>query len=182
MFDSYQRQRPREYRGDLPVRIVDIDEESLKRLGQWPWPRDLMAQLVDRLGQLRRRRVALDIIFAEPDRFSPANLARVWQDRPELASLRASLPQLPDSDAVLAQSLAHTPSVTAFALSMRAGARHRREAGIRGGRRRSPALRAAFPGAVTTLPAIEAAAAGNGARTTFRMPTIRFVGRRCCWR
>src|SRR6185437_10661831 len=61
--------------------------------------------------------VALDIIFAEPDRFSPANLARVWQDRPELAPLRASLAQLPDSDAMLAQSLARTPSVTAFALS-----------------------------------------------------------------
>jgi adenylate cyclase len=164
VFDSYQRQRPREYRADLPVRIVDIDEESLKRLGQWPWPRDLMAHLVDRLGQLGAATVALDIIFAEPDRFSPTNLARVWQDRPELASLRASLAQLPDSDAVLAQSLARTPSVTAFALSD-------------AGRSATPDLKRGFAaagddpllfvphfrGAVTTLPAIETAAAGNGA-------------------
>jgi len=164
VFDSYQRQRPREYRADLPVRIVDIDEESLKRLGQWPWPRDLMAHLVDRLGQLGTATVALDIIFAEPDRFSPTNLARVWQDRPELASLRASLAQLPDSDAVLAQSLARTPSVTAFALSD-------------AGRSATPDLKRGFAaagddpllfvphfrGAVTTLPAIETAAAGNGA-------------------
>jgi len=163
VFDSYQRQRPREYRGDLPVRIIDIDEESLKRLGQWPWPRDLMARLVDRLGELGAATVALDIIFAEPDRFSPANLARVWQDRPELAALRASLAQLPDSDAVLAQSLSRTPSVTAFALSD-------------AGRSAAPDLKRGFAaagddpllfvphfrGAVTTLPAIEASAAGNG--------------------
>jgi adenylate cyclase len=164
VFDSYQRQRPREYRADLPVRIVDIDEESLKRLGQWPWPRDLMARLVDRLGEQGASTVALDIIFAEPDRFSPANLARVWQDRPELAPLRASLAQLPDSDAMLAQSLARTPSVTAFALSD-------------AGQSPAPELKRGFAaagddpllfvphftGAVTTLPAIEAAAAGNGA-------------------
>jgi len=164
VFDSYQRQRPREYRGDLPVRIVDIDEESLKRLGQWPWPRDLMARLVDRLGELGAATVALDIIFAEPDRFSPANLARVWQDRPELAALRASLAQLPDSDAMLAQSLSRTPSVTAFALSD-------------AGRSSAPGLKRGFASAgddpllfvphfraaVTTLPAIEASAAGNGA-------------------
>jgi adenylate cyclase len=164
VFDTYQRQRPREYRADLPVRIVDIDEESLKRLGQWPWPRDLMARLVDRLGELGAAAVALDIIFAEPDRFSPVNLARVWQDRPELAALRASLAQLPDTDAVLAQSLSRTPSVTAFALSD-------------AGRSSAPDLKRGFAtagddpllfvrhfrGAVTTLPAIEAGAAGNGA-------------------
>src|SRR5262249_29026992 len=164
VFDSYQRQRPRAYRADLPVRIVDIDEESLKRLGQWPWPRDLMARLVDRLGEQGAATVALDIIFAEPDRFSPDNLMRVWQDRPELAALRTSLAQLPDSDAVLAQSLARTHSVTAFALSD-------------AGRSATPQLKRGFAeagddpllfvqhfrGAVATLPAIEAAAAGNGA-------------------
>ncbi len=164
VFDSYQRQRPRAYRADLPVRIVDIDEESLKRLGQWPWPRDLIARLVDRLGELGAATVALDIIFAEPDRFSPVNLARVWQDRPELAALRASLAQLPDSDAVLAQSLSRTPSVTAFALS---------DAGQNSGPDVKRGFSSAgddplpfvrhFQAAVTTLPLIEAGAAGNGA-------------------
>jgi adenylate cyclase len=176
VFDSYQRQRPRDYRSDLPVRIVDIDEESLKRLGQWPWPRDLTARLVDRLGELGAAAVALDIIFAEPDRFSPTNLARVWQDRPELAAVRTSLAQLPDSDAVLAQSLARTPTVTAFALSDV-------------GQTAAPAVKSGFAsagddpllfvrhfrGAVATLPALEAAAAGNGAVNYFPDPdnTIR---------
>jgi adenylate cyclase len=163
VFDTYQRQAPRTYQ-PLPVRIVDIDEESLRRLGQWPWPRDELAGLVDRLGELGVAAVGFDIIFAEPDRFSPSNLARLWRDRPELAPLRGSLAQLPDSDAELARSLRRTPSVTSFALS-------------RSGPRASPAAKAGFAeagddprlfvphldGAVATLPALEAAAAGNGA-------------------
>jgi len=164
VFDSYQRQRPRAYRADLPVRIVDIDEESLQRLGQWPWPRDLMARLVDRLGELGAATVALDIIFAEPDRFSPSNLVRVWQDRPELAALRTSIAQLPDSDAALAQSVGRTPSVTAFALSDagRSAAPQSKGGFASAGDDPLPFVQR-YRGAVTTLPAIEAAAAGNGA-------------------
>ncbi len=49
--------------------IVDIDERSLTAVGQWPWRRDVIGQLVSRLRQLGAATVALDIIFAEPDRF-----------------------------------------------------------------------------------------------------------------
>jgi len=49
VFDTMLRLQPREYDPDLPVRIVDIDNESLERLGQWPWPRTLVAELVLRL-------------------------------------------------------------------------------------------------------------------------------------
>ena len=49
-FDQFQRWHPRPY-GNPPVRIVDIDDESLHRLGQWPWPRDQMARLVDAINQ-----------------------------------------------------------------------------------------------------------------------------------
>lgn len=48
LFDQYQRGAPRVYEA-APVRIIDIDEESLARHGQWPWPRPLLAQLVDAL-------------------------------------------------------------------------------------------------------------------------------------
>ncbi|MCP2937967.1 CHASE2 domain-containing protein, partial [Salmonella enterica subsp. enterica serovar Typhimurium] len=47
-FDYLQRVLPREA-SDLPVKVVDIDEASLRRIGQWPWPRTTLAQLVDRL-------------------------------------------------------------------------------------------------------------------------------------
>ncbi len=40
-FDQLQRLKPRE-NGDQPVRVVAIDEQSLKAYGQWPWPRDLL--------------------------------------------------------------------------------------------------------------------------------------------
>ena len=43
--DAYQRLEPRPYTPDLPVRIIDIDDESLARLGQWPWPRTIIADL-----------------------------------------------------------------------------------------------------------------------------------------
>ena len=49
--------------------IVDIDDRSLTTIGQWPWRRDVVGQLVTRLRDLGAATVALDIIFAEPDRF-----------------------------------------------------------------------------------------------------------------
>ena len=44
-FDSYQRIAPRSYDPELPVRVVAIDDASLRRFGQWPWPRTLIADL-----------------------------------------------------------------------------------------------------------------------------------------
>ena len=49
VFDQYQRWQPRPYAFDQPVRVVAVDEESLRRLGQWPWPRDRMGALTEAL-------------------------------------------------------------------------------------------------------------------------------------
>ncbi len=51
------------------VVIVDIDERSLATLGQWPWRRDAVGRLITRLRDMGASTIALDIIFAEPDRF-----------------------------------------------------------------------------------------------------------------
>jgi len=72
VFDQYQRWDARPYQ-EAPVRIIEIDGESLARLGQWPWPRTLIADLVARLQSDRAAAIAFDIVFAEPDRTSPAN-------------------------------------------------------------------------------------------------------------
>lgn len=48
--------------------VVAIDEASLARHGQWPWSRDLVADLVDRLHQMGATTIAFDMLFAEPDR------------------------------------------------------------------------------------------------------------------
>src|SRR6516162_9078425 len=63
IFDAYQRADPRPWNPDAPIRIVDIDDESLARIGQWPWPRSTLAGLVDRLGELGAAAVAFDIVF-----------------------------------------------------------------------------------------------------------------------
>jgi len=68
-FDFYQTLRPRETES-RPVVIVDIDEASLKDIGQWPWPRTIVADLVTQLTQLGAAAIAFDVIFAEPDRCS----------------------------------------------------------------------------------------------------------------
>ena len=49
VFDQYQRWLPRPYDFDQPVRIVDIDDESIRHIGRWPWPRQTMAELVEAL-------------------------------------------------------------------------------------------------------------------------------------
>src|ERR1700736_3210284 len=74
LFDWYQRLDPRAWDPHAPVRIVDIDDESLARLGQWPWPRSRIADLVTRLRALDAATVTLDIVFAEPDSASPEKL------------------------------------------------------------------------------------------------------------
>ena len=68
VFDQYQRWRPRTYAFDQPVRIVDVDEESLKRLGQWPWSRDRLAALVEALKGAGAAAIAFDVLFSEKDR------------------------------------------------------------------------------------------------------------------
>ena len=47
-FDLYQRLLPRSYVPSL-VRVIDIDDESLRRIGQWPWPRTVIAQWIEKL-------------------------------------------------------------------------------------------------------------------------------------
>lgn len=111
LFDQYQRWYPRDY-VDVPVRIIDIDQESLARLGQWPWPRTRLAELVKKLKGSGTAAIGFDVVFAEPDRTSP----RAMLDLLALTEpLRSTLASLPDNDTVLAQSLAGAGVVLGFA-------------------------------------------------------------------
>jgi adenylate cyclase len=58
--------------GDSHVAIVAIDERSLAELGQWPWPRDVIGSLVDRLREGGASAIAFDVLFAERDRLGQA--------------------------------------------------------------------------------------------------------------
>ena len=76
-FDYYQQIKPREIPppAQKQIYIVDLDEKSLSQVGQWPWPRDVLAQLVDNLMKMGAVLVAFDIVFAEPDRMNPSAIA-----------------------------------------------------------------------------------------------------------
>ena len=74
-FDSLQKIKPRPFQ-DVGVRVVDIDEASLRKLGQWPWPRDVIADLVTQLQAYGAAIVVFDVLFAEADRYSPSNFLK----------------------------------------------------------------------------------------------------------
>jgi adenylate cyclase len=163
-FDLYQRAAPRKPEGDTPIRIVDIDDDSLKKIGQWPWPRTLVAQLIDRLREAGASVIAFDIDFAEPDRTSPKMLLPLMaQNGVGSEEAEKLLAALPDPDQRLAAAVGTVPTVTGFILTNRGDAR-------------PPAAKAgfafagddplgrvdSFPAAVLNLPVLEAVAAGNG--------------------
>jgi adenylate cyclase len=157
-FDEYQRLQPRAFDPNIPVRIVDIDEASLRDLGQWPWPRNRIAEMVDRLSAMGASAIAFDIVFAEPDRLSPRSVMRdVEGFNPALAS------KLPDNDDIFAQSMAANPLVVlGFGLSNEGDFRPKVKAGFafvgEDPINAPPRMTAATP----LRPQLEAAAAGIG--------------------
>ena len=160
--DTYQSLHPRPVTAQ-PVTIVDIDERSLAELGQWPWPRTTLAQLTKRIFDAGAVVVGFDIVFAEPDRLSPARYAR-GQAALDPA-LREALSRAPDNDEVFAEALAAFPTV------LGRFPRSASETGVSGNLRSAsvaslgsdprPFL-AKFAGAVANIPVLEARAAGVG--------------------
>ena len=104
-FDLYQLIAPRAAT-QRPVVIIDIDEDSLKALGQWPWPRTMVADMVTRVTQMGAVAIGFDVVFAEPDRSSPALAADSFHGLDE--ETRAKLKALPSNDAVLAEAIGNS--------------------------------------------------------------------------
>ena len=101
-FDGFQVIEPR-VKTARPVSIIDIDEKSLAKLGQWPWPRTRVADLIDKLTALGAVVIAFDIVFAEPDRLNPGIAADTIPNLDE--ETRAKLRALPSNDQILAAAL-----------------------------------------------------------------------------
>ncbi len=115
VFDSFLRSAPRAVDPSFPVRIVAIDEASLARVGQWPWPRDRLAEIVKKLVAAGAASITFDMVFAEPDRLSPDELARSLADRPGQSTLAAELATLPSNDAQFAAAIVAAPVVLGVA-------------------------------------------------------------------
>jgi len=91
VFDAYQRYWP-SARSGHPIVIIDIDAASIRHIGQWPWPRDHLARLVEAAAAARV--IGIDLLLTEPDRLAGKNR---------------------ETDTTLAASLRHLPVVLAAA-------------------------------------------------------------------
>jgi len=98
------------------ILIVDIDEQSLAQVGQWPWPRDLVARLVREIGRQGAKVIGLDMMFIEPDRTSPSALLK---DYPQLSQLVGKLLPTLDHDQQLGKALAGRASVLGYTMLTR---------------------------------------------------------------
>src|SRR6202163_3088661 len=101
-FDTFQVIDPR-VKTARPVTIVDIDEKSLAQLGQFPWPRTRIADLVTNLTRLGAVVIAFDIVFSEPDRLNPDVAADTFPHLDE--ATREKLRALPSNDQILADAI-----------------------------------------------------------------------------
>ncbi|MCE5242049.1 MAG: adenylate/guanylate cyclase domain-containing protein [Syntrophobacteraceae bacterium] len=114
MYDFLMAKVPRQVPTQVPA-IVEIDEKSLAAYGQWPWPRYRIARLLEAIREDGAMGVGIDTLFAEPDRTSPANLARQLLEEFSVdAKFMGIPPELMDHDRMLARVLAAGPFVLGF--------------------------------------------------------------------
>ncbi|KWV96193.1 CHASE2 domain-containing protein [Erythrobacter sp. AP23] len=156
VFDAYQRAAPRDLPGEERVAVVDVDEASIARLGQWPWPRTELVTLTERLTDAGAAAVVYDIVFSEPDRTSPEQLTASLD-------LGERLADLPSHDALLAQSFSARPVVTAYFLDRepRGGAIEPKASFTLHGSLPSRDV-PGYAGAIQPLAVLEGAARGSG--------------------
>jgi adenylate cyclase len=108
-FDNYNMMEPR-VPSDNTV-IIDIDEASLKKIGQMPWPRDVMADLVTKLKGMGAKVIVFDIVFSEPDRSSPSFIAETLGELPEFADVVKNIHSIPNNDVLFGEAIKNAGNV-----------------------------------------------------------------------
>ena len=101
-WDKFQTIEPRDVLSDS-ITVVNITEEDLKRYGQWPWPRHIMAMLHATIGDAGAILVNYNILFAEPDRMSGVEYLKSMPMTNELREQLGSV--LLDTDAIFSTVL-----------------------------------------------------------------------------
>jgi len=110
-FDLFQQLEPRKIMPNSPVVIVDLDEESLKEVGQWPWPRNQLAQMTLNLFKMGASVVGFDVIFAEPDRMNSDSVVKSMVGLDE--ETKKKILKLPSNDAIFADLIKQARRVVA---------------------------------------------------------------------
>ena len=164
-FDTFQVIDPR-VKTARPVRIVNIDEKSLAKFGQWPWPRTRVADLVTNLTRLGAAAIAFDIMFAEPDRLNPAAAAETLRGLDE--ETRAKLRALPSNDDILADAIRQSRVVlgeTGLPYVLAELDKELPVTGLAMLGEDPQRFMLKFPGLLRSTPVLEAAATGRGLLT-----------------
>ena len=162
-FDLYQWMKPRDDK-QRPVAIIDIDEKSIAEFGQWPWPRNRIAELIKNAQDNGAKAIAFDMVFPEPDRLNPPLLAR---QLPTLSDdARSALSRLPSNDSIMADAIRNSRVVLGRSGTHDKSASDKKQdwphtpIATFGG---SPkGLLLSYPGVLHNLPVLEKAASGRG--------------------
>jgi adenylate cyclase len=185
VFDEFLRLKPRVYE-PTPVRIVDIDDDSLEALGQWPWPRTVLAKLVTKLHELGAAAITFDILFLEPDRTTPARIIGGMDEISPDDPIATRFKEMSDHDQVFADAIKPARVVLGFALRGRVKDRlpQVKVSFSHAGDDPTPWV-SHFLGGESDLNVLEAAAAGNAMLDTLperdgisrRVPLVAMIGR-----
>ncbi|MEA2018789.1 MAG: adenylate/guanylate cyclase domain-containing protein [Campylobacterota bacterium] len=109
-FDNRLRDYMFIVRGEEPnsqnVIIIDLDDKSLKKLGQWPWSRNIVADLLAKLTNAGIGIIAFDIVFAEEDRSNPLKVI-------EKLGIKTKI-EIPNYDYIFAATVAQTPTILGY--------------------------------------------------------------------
>ena len=113
LFDFYQRLAPTQIETSQDFHLVTIDRDSVNEIGPWPWPRTVLARLVDAAGVAGAKAVILTEAVDAPDPLSPDTIGDFWLDGASDAQLANQLSLLPNTDSALATSFGNIAGAVA---------------------------------------------------------------------
>lgn len=108
LFDLYARLFPAEIDRNSPIHVVEIDAASIEKIGPWPWPRSLVAELVSTSASAGAKGVLYLEGIDSPDPLSPETIGEFWLAGARDERLAQQLALLPSTDLMLARALSET--------------------------------------------------------------------------
>lgn len=157
LFDLWQRLSPRDL-SDTDVRVVLIEDESVRLIGPWPWPRHHLATLTQRLKESGAKAIAFDMVFAEPDRLAPERIVESYPALIETARQQIRGQRSPDAE--FAQAISGAPVVLGrMGMPVRTAKPPESDDGLPTAL--PPSFRR-YPGVATAIPDLDFAALGHG--------------------
>ncbi|MEO1253188.1 MAG: adenylate/guanylate cyclase domain-containing protein [Pseudomonadota bacterium] len=117
LFDFYQRLAPASYTVDAEFHVVMIDRESADQVGPWPWPRTIVADLVEAAKAAGAKGVILTEPVDAPDPLSPETIGAFWLEGASDEALARELARLPSTDTALAAAFEGAPGAVGAALT-----------------------------------------------------------------